>query len=298
MGTAVAEEIDVEFDDPGEGVSAGAGALATMPMQNARPPTVVEGHGGGFLSLIEKAVVAGNIDLVDKMMGLQERWAKNESVKAFNNALASAKAEIKPIIKNRHVGFKSKNGGSDTSYNHEDIAGIADHIDGILGRHGLFYRWKPSNDFAAGTVTVKCIVAHRLGHSEETELSGKVDVSGNKNALQAVASAVTYLERYTLKAALGLASKHDDDGHAAGSPVRAPAPAARGEPDAEDAGELLSPKQIEELQDLIVNRGVNIAPFLAWVARSAPGVEKLGDIPAALFDSSVAAIKQKFPENK
>lgn len=294
MGTAIAEHIDVEFDEPGQ--AAGAGALATIDHASNVP--VQGGDSGGFLSLIEKAVVAGNIDLVDKMMALQERWEKNESVKAFNNALAAAKAEIKPIIKNRHVGFRAKNGGSDTSYNHEDIAGIADHIDGILGRHGLFYRWKPSNDFAAGTVTVKCIVAHRLGHSEETELSGKVDVSGNKNPLQAVASAVTYLERYTLKAALGLASKHDDDGRAAGSPVRASAPAARDEPDAEDTGELLSPKQIEELQGLIVNRGVNIAPFLAWVARSAPGVEKLGDIPASLFDSSVAAIKQKFPESK
>ena len=51
-----------------------------------------------------------------------------------------------------------------------------------------------------------CVVSHRLGHSEENTLTAGRDESGNKNNIQAVGSTITYLQRYTLKAAL--ASPH------------------------------------------------------------------------------------------
>jgi hypothetical protein len=59
-------------------------------------------------------------------------------------------------------------------------------------------------------------VTHRDGHSEETSLASPVDTSGSKNAVQQIGSTVEYLRRYTLLAALGLATSKDDDGHAAG----------------------------------------------------------------------------------
>lgn len=291
MGTAVAEHIDVEFAEAGE-TTAGAGSLATI--NRANTAVAVTAHGGGFMSLIEKAVDKGDLTMVEKMMGLQERWEGNEAIKAFNNALAAAKAEIKPIIKNRTVKFEARGGGAGTSYDHEDIAGIADQIDEILARHGLFYRWRLNNDAETGLVTVGCVVSHQLGYSEETPLSGKIDTSGSKNHLQAVGSAVTYLERYTLKAALGLASKHDDDGRAAGSAVRDMRPEPQATP---LSGEVLGAKQIASLQAMIVERGVNIAPFIAWVRR-APGckaVEKLGDIPVEFYEGCVEEIKKRFP---
>ena len=40
---------------------------------------------------------------------------------------------------------------------------------------------------------------------------GGADQSGNKNGFQAIGSAVTYLQRYTLKSALGLSAEVDDD---------------------------------------------------------------------------------------
>ncbi len=79
---------------------------------------------------------------------------------------------------------------------------------------GLSFRWRTDSD--DGVVKVSCIISHRDGHSEETTLSAKPDGSGSKNAIQAIGSAVTYLQRYTLKAALGIAASKDDDGAAAG----------------------------------------------------------------------------------
>jgi hypothetical protein len=44
------------------------------------------------------------------------------------------------------------------------------------------------------------------------------DTSGSKNAIQSIASTITYLQRYTLFAATGLAADdQDDDGKAAGA---------------------------------------------------------------------------------
>jgi hypothetical protein len=51
-------------------------------------------------------------------------------------------------------------------------------------------------------------------------MEAAADISGSKNQIQAIGSAVTYLERYTLFASYGLASKdQDDDGKASGRPV-------------------------------------------------------------------------------
>lgn len=156
------------------------------------------------MNLLNQAVANGNIDLAEKLMGLQERWEKNEARKAFDNAMARAKSEIPVIFKNRQVNY------GNTTYSHEDMAEISRTIDPILATCGLSYRFRTSSD--ASTVTVTCIISHRDGHSEENSLAGAHDVSGSKNKIQAVGSTITYLQRYTLKAALGLSAASDDDG--------------------------------------------------------------------------------------
>jgi hypothetical protein len=65
-------------------------------------------------------------------------------------------------------------------------------------------------------ITVSCRLCHRNGHVETVTMSGPRDESGNKNSLQQSGSTVSYLMRYTLKAALGIAAgdkEEDDDGH-------------------------------------------------------------------------------------
>jgi hypothetical protein len=55
-----------------------------------------------------------------------------------------------------------------------------------------------------------------MGHSEETTLRAIPDTSGSKNSIQAIGSTVTYLQRYTLLAAVGMAAAGmDNDGRAA-----------------------------------------------------------------------------------
>lgn len=162
------------------------------------------------MQLVERAMAAGNLELVEKFMALQERWEANQARKAFVAAISAAKAEIKPILKKQEVDFTSTRGR--TNYEHEGLADIAEHVDPILAKNGLSYRYRPKQD--AKILTITCIVEHRDGHAEETTLFGANDESGNKNAIQSVGSTATYLQRYTLKLALGLAAAKDDDGRA------------------------------------------------------------------------------------
>lgn len=235
--------------------------------------TIVQAQGTALtpMEMVERAVASGSgVDVIEKLMALQERWDANQARKAFDAAIAAAKSEIPVIVKNRQVGFDSrKSGAARTEYKHEDFAQIARTIDPILAKHGLAYRFRASSN-ANEPVTVTCILSHRDGHSEETTLSAGRDESGNKNGIQAIGSTVTYLQRYTLKAALGLASASDDDAAAAG-----------------DIPNTLTTEQVEQMRTLIVERGANLGAFLQWAR-----VEKIEDIRQDYFESCMAAIRR------
>ena len=101
--------------------------------------------------------------------------------------------------------------GGETSYQHEDLGEIARVVAPILAKHGLSYRFRTTSEINQ-PVSVTCIVSHRAGHTEDNTLVAGADNSGKKNVIQAIGSTITYLQRYTLKAALGLAAATDDDG--------------------------------------------------------------------------------------
>lgn len=169
--------------------------LVTMPVQPATP-----------MEMLNRALMSGAApETLEKMLVLQERWEKNEARKAFDRAITAAKAKLPVIKKNRSVSF----GAGKTAYAHEDLAEIERTVVPILSEHGLSYRFR--TNVTDKSIIVTCIVSHQDGHSEENSLPGPADTSGSKNALQAIGSAVTYLQRYTLKAALGLSASEDDD---------------------------------------------------------------------------------------
>lgn len=167
-----------------------------------------------LISMIERVVLDpdADIDKMERLLAMKERVDAQRAKVDFSQAIAMARAEIPPIIKDATVDFTSQKGR--TYYKHETLAGIAKQIDPILSQYGLSYRFRTGQ--GTGGVSVTCIISHCGGYSEETTLTGVPDTSGSKNSFQAVGSAVTYLQRYTLKAALGLSAEIDDDGHGAG----------------------------------------------------------------------------------
>lgn len=222
------------------------------------------------MHMLQIAVQQGaDLQKLEKLMELQERWEANQARKAFDAAISAAKAEIKPIVKNREVDFPARNGGSRTNYKYEDLAAIADAVDPILSKHGLSYRHRSKQE--GKILTVTCILSHRDGHFEETTLFAGNDESGNKNGIQGIGSTATYLQRYTLKLALGLSTAKDDDGKAGG-----------------ETEETLSEQEIGDLNALISEVGADKQRFLKHL-----GVESLEVIYRKKFKEVCAMLREK-----
>lgn len=158
-----------------------------------------------------QAAINGNADLekLEKLMQIQERWEANEAKKAYVVAMAAFKASPPRIEKTKQVSFATSKGK--TEYKHALLADAAEIINKALSTHGLSATWKTGQHDKQ--ITVTCSITHVLGHSESTSLTAGADDSGGKNAIQAIGSTVSYLERYTLFSLTGLASHDmDDDG--------------------------------------------------------------------------------------
>jgi hypothetical protein len=144
---------------------------------------------------------------VKEMLAMSKELAAEQARMAFEEAVALAKAEIGPVTRNAK-------GHNDKRY--ADFAAYARAVDPIITKYGLSYRFRTTQ---ADRITVTCILAHKAGHFEENDLSGPADTSGSKNAIQAIGSTLTYLQRYSLIQALGLSASNDDDGKASGQTV-------------------------------------------------------------------------------
>ena len=221
------------------------------------------------MEILQRAVERGaDIDQLTKLMDLQERWERNEAKKAFVAALGAFKADPPKIVKNKHVSFGGGGRGG-TEYDHATLDRVCEVIGKALAEHGLSHTWKMKQGENA-LVTVTCTLTHQLGHSEETSLSAMPDNSGSKNPIQAVGSTVTYLQRYTLLAATGLAAGDmDDDGKGGG-------------------GGLIDAEQKDHLVALLKETGADVPRFLAWL-----GVASLDELPAADFDKARRGLEAK-----
>lgn len=236
-----------------EPIDAGAPASALTPMQMA-------------YQLIARGSDPASIK---DMLAVGREIERDQARRAFDAALSMAKAEIPPILKNRTVDFTSAKGR--THYRHEDLGEIARTVDPILARHGLSYRFRTEQD--GGTVKVTCVVAHCDGHTEENALSAGRDDSGNKNGIQQIGSTITYLQRYTLKAALGLAASDDDDGRTA-------------EPST--AGEPITTDQRDELLSLIAETETDIVLFCRYYK-----IDGVAGLPKNRFGAAKAQLLKK-----
>lgn len=163
------------------------------------------------MDMLQMAVSQGaDLDKLEKLMALQERWEANEARKAFNEAMGEFKAESITVNKDSDVSFGT------TKYSHASLGNICNVIGAALARHGLSYRWNTQQ--TEGKIKVTCVISHRSGHSESVSLEASADASGGKNNIQAIGSTVSYLERYTLLAATGTATENQDDDGAGGKP--------------------------------------------------------------------------------
>ena len=234
---------------------------------------LVQTGGNSPAEMIRMAVTGGaDLDKLEKLLTLQERWEANEAKKAYQQAMAKFKANPPKIEKDKKVGYTTQKGT--VGYSHASLANVTEKISKELSKYGLSASWLPKQN---GSVFITCKITHEKGHSEEATLSAPADTSGSKNSIQAIGSTITYLERYTLLALTGLATHDMDDDSAAGGT------------------EYISDKQLSEITDMVDNIPIDKDKFLKYLE-----VEELAKIPLSMHMKAMAALKasQKRKEAK
>lgn len=234
-------------------------ALATKTENLPLAPAPSE--SAAILNVIERMATNPEIDpdRIERFIALKERIDASAAKLSFSNAVAQAKAQIAetPIFKNRK-------GHNDKRY--ADFAAYAKVVDPVLAGLGLTYRFRTEQ---TDRISVTCVLTGH-GHEEENTLAGPPDASGSKNAIQAIGSTLTYLQRYTLVQALGLAASDDDDGDAMGR------------------GLAISDEQLAKLRALIDEVGGDTAKLCAHFK-----IEALPDLPVAKFAEAVGIVELK-----
>ena len=157
--------------------------------------------------LMELAISSGaNVEVLEKIMGLQMKWEANVSRKKFFESLSAFQNDMPVVTKNKLVDYTGRT-GIRTKYNYATLDNIISEIKPHLNKHGLTYRW----EFEDSTkIVVKCIITHTSGHSECTTMSANLEAGGKMNAIQERGAVLTYLQRYTLIGALGIGTAQDD----------------------------------------------------------------------------------------
>jgi hypothetical protein len=246
--------------------------VSGSPIERKDRPSQALVHSGDVtpMHMLAVAVQQGaDLAKLEKLMELQERWEKNQARKAYVAAMAAFKANPPTILKNKHVSFELKTGGR-TEYNHATHDEVTTKVIVALAPHGLSHNWTMRQE--NNLIYVKCTITHELGYSESTELYGSPDTTGTKSAIQAVASTVTLLQRYTLLAVTGLTSEE----------------MGKADTDGRTQKPKLTVEQIANLEALITEVGSNKINFLKWAR-----VETLEDILASNYTACVQALEQK-----
>ena len=159
-----------------------------------------------LMRIIEKASLDPQFDVakLEHLLKVRDQWAATEARNAYNQAFSAFKAEAVVVVKNKDVSDGPLKGKK-----YAELFSVVNAVTPLLSKHGLSHSWQIKSE--KELIAVTCMLKHVLGHSESVTIDGPPDAGGAKNAIQARASTITYLERYTLKAVCGIAEQGDDN---------------------------------------------------------------------------------------
>ena len=197
---------------------------------------------------------------IEKMMDLQERWERNRAAEEFADALAEFQSMCPSIHKGRSGAHGAKFAGFD------DIMAA---IRPVLARCRLSVSFDTESTDGK-SISCTCIVKRGI-HEHRTKFTCPVATDLKANASQQYGSALSYVKRYAMCAALNIVVTDEDT-------------------DAGDlGGEPITQEQVKQLHDLLVQTESDTALFLEWAK-----VEQLADITqGAHYTKCLNAVKGK-----
>lgn len=231
--------------------------------------------------LLRIAVESGaDLDRLERLMALQARWEASEALKAYNSAFAAFKDEAVRIVRDKLISAGPLNGKRYAS-----LSSVIEAITPALSKHGLSAAWKMTKD-EPGWIEVTCTLKHVGGHFETVSMGGPPDAGGAKNAIQARASTVSYLERYTLKAICGVSESDDDDDGSSAGPGH---PSVGGPRPPVDRTMLMKVRRA--IADKLAN-GIDMGAYQEWEEASAISEDFAKDVWAGLTTDNREALRR------
>ena len=231
-----------------------------QPLVSAQPPSEIS----VLLTAVERGAPVEAIErLVAMIQQQQDRAAAREFARCFAEFQAACPSV--PKTTKKKIGVTTAGTGFDIAYAQLDE--IAQTVGPHLHPLGFSYSWDERRE--ENTLHVTCTLRHANGHSTQASFPSPIDASNRMGESHRISAALTYGQRRSLSAVLGLTSTEPDD-------------------DMEGSEEKINEEQSANLQALLDETKGNRDKLLALM-----GVAKMEDIRAGQYAQAVAALEQR-----
>lgn len=214
------------------------------------------------------AAVSGQADLdkVEKLLSLQERWEANQARKVFALAFSEVQEKISAVVKTKI--------NPQTQSKYADLSNVIESAKPVYTKYGFSVIFYEGDTPLPEHVRIYADVLHSAGHKETYHYDVPMDgvgIKGNANMtkIHAKASSISYGRRYLMCMIWNIPTA-DDDGNKASTIT------------------LITDKQLRQLRDILIAKEVadaNIAKLMEYLK-----VESLEDLPANDFMKALTAV--------
>lgn len=228
----------------------------------------------GVLAVIERAANNPEVDIdkMERLLVMQEKILNKQAETTFNQAMATAQSEMRPIAADAE--------NPQTRSKYASYKALDNALRPVYTAHGFALSFNTADSPQDKYIRVLCYVSHQAGFSRTYHVDMPADGLGAKGGqvmtkTHAAGSAMTYGMRYLLKLIFNVAiGEDDDDGNLAG------------------AVEFVTKAQAGTLAELLKISGANQGKFLGWLQ-----AETMADIRASDFTRAEDALLQRIAKN-
>ena len=195
-----------------------------------------------------------DVDRLEKIIQMERDSEAHKAEKIFNAQLA----KMQP-----HLPSVAANGEGHNGLRYGKLEDIQSAVRPILQEYGFAVRFKVHD--SENALAVECILSHEAGHSDSDRITLPFDTTGNKNAVQARGSTVSYGKRYTLCNILNIQVGGEDD-------------------DAKRSGAPLTEQQVTRIRSMLKELGGSEEVLVQWANQKGFQSTELEGLPFESFD--------------
>ena len=228
---------------------------------------VKNGDVNNPLEIIQQAISKGaDLDKIEKLMILQERWEATQAKKLYNSEMVSVQREIPTVAKNL------KNNQTNSKY--VALDDIINRTREIYTNHGFSITFYEGDSAKSEQIRICADVVHSAGHKEtyffDIPLDG-VGLKGNANMtkIHAKASSTSYARRYLMCMIWNIPTGDDNDGNTT-------------------TIELINSEEAKQINILVEQSKISREKFLEWLE-----VGDVTNIPKNMFPKAIKVLEAK-----